>query len=259
MFENRNQEVLKELAKENLKAHTARNVVVILAVFLTTVLITSVFTAGLSMVSTGSNAVEQTPGPESDGYIIGSREHYEKLTALPEVEWADYVRVCSRTALHNSEFGGKEVRLFAPDTDFYKNNHVLLKKGAFPEKDTDIMISDTLAEYLGLEEIPGQPYPLKVMITEGNTETEKEIQMQICGIYQNPLFGIASLYEEIYTSAGFITAFNPQLRQEENIIYVKLGNLNPLLMKTDVNNKLSLLSEEVGANGYSPGKTRIIL
>ena len=47
MFQNSNQEVLKELAKDNYTSHKSRNRIAILAIALTTLLITAVWTAGI--------------------------------------------------------------------------------------------------------------------------------------------------------------------------------------------------------------------
>ena len=55
MFQNTNKEVLKELAKDNYTSHKSRNRIAILAIALTTLLITAVWTVGISMISTISN------------------------------------------------------------------------------------------------------------------------------------------------------------------------------------------------------------
>ena len=73
MYANNNKQVVVELARENLRSHRTRNIMAILAIFLTTVLIAAVFTAGFSLIYTGQNASEQTPGPASDGYFTGGR------------------------------------------------------------------------------------------------------------------------------------------------------------------------------------------
>lgn len=47
MFQNSDKEVLKELARDNYISHKSRNRIAILAIALTTLLITAVWTVGL--------------------------------------------------------------------------------------------------------------------------------------------------------------------------------------------------------------------
>lgn len=73
MFQNSNQEVLKELAKDNYTSHKSRNRIAILGIALTTLLITAVWTVGISFISTMSNYGEfAVPGCE--GNINGTDE-----------------------------------------------------------------------------------------------------------------------------------------------------------------------------------------
>ena len=120
MFGNSNTGIEKELAMEDYKVHTVRNRGGVLAVILTAVLLAVVFNVGLSLVRTVSLATAASPGPGADGNCVyGDYEILEKVRALPQVEWAAFVRRCSSTYLHNKEFAGVETRLFAADSVHY--------------------------------------------------------------------------------------------------------------------------------------------
>ena len=69
MFRNSNQEVLKELGRDNYASHKSRNRIAILAIALTTLLITAVWTVGISFISTMGNYGESAPGPGCEGNI----------------------------------------------------------------------------------------------------------------------------------------------------------------------------------------------
>ena len=98
MFGNPNTGIEKELAMEDYKVHTVRNRVAVLAVILTAVLLAVVFNVGLSLVRTVSLATGASPGPGADGNCVyGDYEILEKVRALPQVEWAAFVRRCSST------------------------------------------------------------------------------------------------------------------------------------------------------------------
>lgn len=252
MFENNNRAIMKELAREAFKSHRARNNVAVFSIFLATFLLTGVLTVGLSFLSTADYAMEQTPGPEADGYLTGGYEVFEKAEALPQVAWADYVRKCGAAALHNADFTGMEVRLFAPEDSFYRHNHIVLMSGVYPQGAQEILISDTLGRKLGLG--IGDFYTLEVPLITHGKEVVQKLSMKICGIYKNPLFSLQDIYDEIYTSADFVAQHNPEGKEEDNIIYIKLAGLNPLLLKSDVGTGMYEICERTGAAGFSQGK-----
>lgn len=250
MFQNSNGALEKELAAEDYKAHPVRNRIAVLAVALTAVLLVVVFSVGLGMVKTVSLSMEAAPGPGADGNsIYGDEKVLERVRALPQVEWAALARRCSTTYLHNREFNGLDVRLFAADNVHYEKNMVNLINGKYPESADEILLSDTLSERLGLEQKTGISYTLKVMVQEEEGEMEKEIPMIVCGYYKNPLRNVKDIYEEIYTGKDFISTYNPNIIKGFDTIYIKLNNLNFFRFGYDKNEKLSEVNELAGGNG----------
>lgn len=250
MYKNSNAGIEKELAIEEYRAHKVRNRMAILAVMLTTILITLIFTVGLSLMRTVSLASTAAPGPGADGNCVyGDVEVMERVRALSQVDWAAFVRRCSSTYLHNKEFAGIEVRLFAADEVHYEKNMVDLIAGKYPEKENEILLSDTMSERLGLEEEVGIAYPLTVVIREDGEDVEKEISMTVCGYYNNPLRNVKEIYEEIYTDESFISIYNPELPSGRDIIYVKLNNLDFFRFGHDKDEKMDEVAKAAGAKG----------
>lgn len=255
MFQNTNKEVLKELAKDNYTSHKSRNRIAILAIALTTLLITAVWTVGISVISTISNYGESAPGPGCEGNINGTEETRDKLKELPQIQWADMARECSRAGLHNQEFAGMDVRLLAPDEAYFEHNFVELVEGRFAQNADEIVISDTMAEHLGLETAVGSQLELLVMIGADDKMVETPMTFTITGYYKNPLINISEVYDEIYTVPEFIGQYNPVMEEIPQQIYVKLNNLNPLLLKTDVQNKLQEACDLAGGTGIGTKNT----
>lgn len=224
MFRNSDKEVLKELARDNYSSHKSRNRIAILAIALTTLLITAVWTVGISMISTISNYGESAPGPGCEGNINGTEETRQRLEELPQIQWADMARECSGAGLHNREFAGMDVRLLAPDKGYFGHNFVELIEGRFAQSADEKMV-------------------------------ETPMTFTITGYYKNPLINISKVYDEIYTVPEFITQYNPAMGQRPQKIYVKLNNLNPLLMKTDVMNKLQEANDLAGGTGTGTKNT----
>lgn len=247
MFRNNNREIVKSLAANGLKKNRNRNRVMVIAIFLATVLISFVLTAGFSFFTTMYESTQAAPGPGSDGALIGTRETYDKVLDSSQVEWADFVSKCSTTSLHNDSFAGIQTELLAPDKSFYAHNYIALLQGVFPKTKTQILISDTLAQKMGIKEL-GTEITLQVVVLQNTEEQEQEIPFAVCGIYKNPLANISGNYEEIYTAPDFIETYNPEMPKNNNAIYVKLNNLNPFLLKSDVYDKLSELGEAAHAD-----------
>jgi putative ABC transport system permease protein len=262
MFGNPNTGIEKELAMEDYKVHTVRNRVAVLAVILTAVLLAVVFNVGLSLVRTVSLATGASPGPGADGNCVyGDYEILEKVRALPQVEWAAFVRRCSSTYLHNKEFAGVETRLFAADSVHYDKNKVELIVGKYPERPDEILVPDTMSEQLELGEKVGIVYPIVIVVRENGEDVEKEIPMTICGYYRNPLENIKNMYAEVYTHESFIHTYNPGLSPDGDIIYVKLNNLEFFRFGHDKEEKMDEVIELSGAKsrGYKMSDLSIVV
>lgn len=122
-----------------------------------------------------------------------------------------------------------------------------------------MLISDSLAQRLGGAGEVGKPFTLQAMLGARQEETEETVAMTICGIYKNPLETISSIYDEVYVSPAFIAEYNPLADAKDQLIYVRLRDLNPFLMKTDVSASLARVAEAADAPYYSPGKNSALL
>ena len=114
MFENSNKEVIREIARESMKSHRLRNLTAVLGIGLTTLLITTICTAGISFYNAINLGTDLTPGPLADGGIITDVEKYEEIRDMPQVEWAAYVRPCNVGSIHNREMAGVKTILLVP-------------------------------------------------------------------------------------------------------------------------------------------------
>lgn len=252
LFRNSDGKLEKELAADDYRAHPVRNRLAVLAVALTAVLIVEIFTVGFGFVKAYTRCMGASPGPGADSAMIfGDEETLGRVRALPQVDWAAYAIRCSSSYLHNQEFTGLDVRLFAADEVHYEKNMVDLIKGRYPESADEILLSDTMSARLGLGEQLNASYDLIVLV-EGEAageQVEKTIPMTVCGYYRNPLHGVSDIYEEIYTGKAFIEAYNPGLIKGYDQIYVKLNNLNPLRLGMDKHEKLTEVNEQAAGNG----------
>ncbi len=251
MFQNNNREVIREMAMDNYRAHKTRNQVAILAIVLTTVLITAVFTVGISFTSTLLNYGESAPGPGCQGSVKATRQQCDEIRQLSQVEWADYVEKCSVSPIREKKFAGMQVWLMSAQESYYEHNYVDLLEGRYPESGEEIILSDSLAKRLGLDDPVGEKLTLRLAVGQDEQETEKAFTFTVCGYFKNPLIALVDMYDEIFTGPDFLSENNPQLSGKPGDVYVRLNNLNPLLLKSDVLGKLAEIVDAVGGYGYS--------
>ncbi|MGI6070086.1 MAG: ABC transporter permease [Blautia sp.] len=248
MFENTNQEVIREIAKENLREHKLRNVMGILAIALTTLLITVVCTVGWSFYDTLEKGTDITPGPMSDGAIKATQEQYEQIEQMEQVKWADYVRPAVVGSLHNKEAVGLTAKVFAPGGGFYEDQKVELLDGTYPETADEIAVSSSMAKHFGYESKAGWELKLKVVILDNGSQVEREIPMRVCGIVESPLHYLKDTYEELYVAESFITKYNPEMENADRSVYLKLDESS---YEGDVYGALQVISQEVGGSGVT--------
>lgn len=239
--------VEKSISNDSMKAHISRNVIVFIAIFLTTLMITGVLSTGIVFYNAEVTYSNMSPGLGADGFaIMGGKEQEKKIKEKPEVEWAALVRNASYRRIENPHTVNCDVELLVTNTTYYDNNYISLLDGNYPNSKTDILISDTLVQKFSFKNAIGRKIPFTVTIHENNQEIKKEFYFTICGIYKNPLAGISDTYEEVYTSNGFVKSYNPQIQNKPGYIYVKLsGNKG----KDEIYQQLQKINDEVGGIG----------
>ncbi|MDO4276823.1 MAG: hypothetical protein Q4D16_24455 [Eubacteriales bacterium] len=223
MYGNTNNEVVSEIARGNMNSHKLRNAMAVLAIMLTTLLITVVCTVGISFYETIERGSDISPGPMADGGINTDISFYEEVEEMDEVEWAGYVRPCNLGSLHNREMIGINAKLYVPNESYLKQNQIELKQGRFPESGRELAVSDTMAERLGITGA-GDTVTLRPLIVEDGQQKEIEVPMEITGIYTSPMEPLHTVYEEMYTGESFLSDIAPEMADEKAIIYVKLAS-----------------------------------
>lgn len=146
------------------------------AIALTAILITVLCGMGIGAVLATIKEKQMNPGPGCNGAaIMGGVEVYEKVLEQPEVEWADLARLCTEGIPHNKEFAGLTVRLLGVSDSFYGHQYVDLISGEYPKVPEEILLSDTMAEHLGMEMKPGQKMTLNLIVLRDGERVEEPV------------------------------------------------------------------------------------
>ena len=155
-FENNNKNIIKKITKSSLKANKTRNIFAIIAIILSTFMISSVFTLGISF---------------SKNYRV-MYLRYQGTTATTFLPNPTDEQIKQIENLNISEAIGKEISAGNVDSDKLskKNRSIELKylnqegwenqiapavgeiKGEYPKKENEIMLSEMAKKLLDIED-----------------------------------------------------------------------------------------------------------
>lgn len=188
--------VIQLLAKRSGKTNKFRNRIIIIAITLTTLLLTVLFTVTFSMNQLLSLQSLKEIGTIAEGaYKNVTLKQYNTLQnsgAFLDISYNIFIGNGM-----NSEFGSNIVEIRYTEKKAAGWNFCQLEEGHFPVEVNEIVVDDLLLEYLGNEYRVGDKISLQIDI--GERVLEKEFV--ICGYYQgNRIAGTS----ENYVSSAFM-------------------------------------------------------
>ena len=150
-FENNNKEVIKRITKKSLKSNKVRNIFTILAIVLTTFMISSVFSIGISFVKNyktmnlrlqGNTATTFLPNP-TDSQI-------KKVKSLKLHDNIGYEINVGKVVLDSLTKNKTSVLIrYSNEEDYEKQIQPCISdiKGKYPEKENEVMASKKALEF----------------------------------------------------------------------------------------------------------------
>lgn len=160
----RNNPAVRRLASRSFQASRTRNIIAAIAIALTAILFTAVFTIGLGMVESAQRSMMLQAGGDAHGAIKDlTPEQYEILKQHPSI------RECGRDisvahSVENTEFLKRHVELHYVDPDFYPHWFVELREGRAPQEAEEILMDAKSMELLGLEPKAGAQVTLELRV-----------------------------------------------------------------------------------------------
>ena len=216
-FENNNKNIINKITKSSLKANKTRNIFAIIAIILTTFMISSVFTLGISF---------------SKNYSIMNLR-YQGTTATTFLQNPTDKQINQIRDLNISEAIGEEISAGNVNSDKLskKNRSMELKylnlegwdkqikpalgeiKGNYHKKENEIMLSEMSKKLLDIEDAKiGNKIKLKYEINGKTEEKEFTISGQFKNYNESMKF-MESGPSQIYVSEDFVTKHNLYLEQ----------------------------------------------
>lgn len=154
MHTNRNKKAVKRVSRGMLKANKSRNIFVVIAIILTTVMITSVFSLGISykenydvflIRQAGTKASISLPNPTD--------EQYAKMKSLDYLESVGKQYYIGNIISKTSENTNTVISVLCYDHAEWKNHFLPAISnvyGSYPQHDDEIMLSEGAMAQLGI-------------------------------------------------------------------------------------------------------------
>lgn len=200
-----NKKAIRRLAGKSFCAARTRNIIAVLAITLTALLFTSLFTIGIGSVEAFQWETMRQSGGSSHGVFKNlSREQYKKLRKHPLIKESADCMILADT-IHNPEFLKRHMELWYYPEYHYPYCFTEIIDGHAPKEANEILVDEVSMELLGKEPRAGQEITLELQIRMNDKEIV-ERTFTVSGIIKadpalNVGFAVASeAYLEVYAS-----------------------------------------------------------
>ncbi len=233
MLKTDNKKVINDLAKTTYKADKKRNILTIVAIFLTTFLLCTIISVGLSYWDTVSLRQQRVQGIDYDIELTEPRDH--QVSVIREMDNVKYAGLSVKCAIV-SKYQDKELnklKLYWLDDTCWKKQTVPALdyyKGKYPNKENEIMLSRSALSSMGIKNPKvGMELPLIYQTLAENSKNEDIIKTFVLSGWFLDYTSIDKGYvsEKFYKSTGVLQT---DITQGS----LKVSLKNPLYSKNDI-------------------------
>lgn len=203
MFENNNKEVINKLIKRSLDLNKRRNIFVILAIILTTFMISSIFSIGFSFAKNYKIMILRTQSSTANVSLNNPTD--KQVSDMKSLECIKNVGVQIKIGNINSkELADKNLFInmeYNDETVWEKQITPAISEinGNYPTKENEVMLSMLALELLGIEE---PSIGMKINLNFNMNGEEKYKEFILSGYFKD--YGLFSDTGRIMISNGFV-------------------------------------------------------
>ncbi|RJE90134.1 ABC transporter permease [Paenibacillus sp. 1011MAR3C5] len=211
MFPNSNAAIIRKLIRRNIKFNRSRNRYIILAVMLTTWLLTSVFSIGMSYMKSFELQELRLIGTKADAYITNpTAEQLAKLEELPYVTNVGLDTVVAML-IHGPESEGRfEAAFHRYDAEEWEALKAPLQgKHAkdYPSKRGGAIFPAWVLQQMGIDKpLIGMDIPVSYRYMDGGQEVEQSETLKLAGWYDDYTGIRSDRPGAILVASDFVTA-----------------------------------------------------
>lgn len=240
MIKVKNSKVINETTFALLKYNKKRNIVATIAIVLTALMFTSLFTIGFGLNESMQRERMRMVGGD---YHLGFKHlNEEKLYTLKAHDLVSEYGVRTMVGLgKNPEFYGTNVEVSYGDENYLSHSFIELTEGTLPTNRDEILIDTKVLDLLGLEHRVGQEIELSYSILDSTNNAlceEKSDVFKISGIFKGDELSQAAF---IYLSKDYVESLN--IPANNYFLNVMLDNSSKMEDKAE---------KIIRESGYSP-------
>lgn len=208
MIENNNKSVINKLARKSYNANKGRNSFILVAIILTTLLFTSLFTIGISMNKSSEYSTMRKVGTTFHGSFKNlTTEEYKKIRDNKSIKEQGLTTVISTA--ENKELAKRSIEIRYADENYIKNAFATPIKGRTPKKQNEILVDTITLDMLEIPHEINQNINIKYKLN-GRDYNEDFL---VTGIYEGDTVSNAS---SLYTSKQYSQKVFASINQSEN-------------------------------------------
>ncbi|MDO4344662.1 MAG: FtsX-like permease family protein [Eubacteriales bacterium] len=239
----KNNQVMKRLSDKSFQASRTRNIIAAIAIAMTAILFTAVFTIGLGMVETSQRSIMRQVGTDMHGVIKDlTREQYEQFRRHPSVKEEGFdVLLCEE--VENPEFLKRHLEVHCRSVNLYKHDFIDIIDGRAPEQADEILMDETSMGLLGMEPKAGQQVTLQMKIHQSDAAAKERTFTVV---------GVIKAAEGM--NVGFVYAAESYLDVYSEELFPSDGQVGSIDMSVSFSSDMNIqenLNKIIVDNGYS--------
>lgn len=243
----KNQKVIRNLSDKSFRASHTRNTIAVLAIALTSMLFTTLFTIGLGSVENFQQQTMRQSGGDSHGVIKDiTMEEYEALKDHPLIKESAACEVLADNVA-NPEFLKRHVELWYVPEYHYPHRYLEIEEGRAPEKADEVLVDEVTMELLGLPKKTGQEITLSLQVGMADPAAEDRT-FTVTGILKaDPAMNTGF----VVTSEDYLTKYAEEIKAAEREEYAMTGRID---MDVNFSNSFNIqkkLEQVITESGYS--------
>lgn len=246
MLKVNSKKAIRRLSNRSFKANVSRNIIAVIAIALTAILFTALFTVGSGMIENIQRQTMRQAGGGGMAYLkYITDEQYNDIKDHPLIDRISYSRMICDEVISD--------KLLKRHAEIYYMNDVGMElgfctptHGRNPETENEIIMDTRAMKMLGLPEEVGAPVTFKMKI-HGGEIVEREFVLS--GWWEaDPTFDMASI---MVVSKAYIDAHIDELYNSFRENYEYTGVINSYVMFKNSFGLESKLERIITESGYS--------
>lgn len=249
MIKVKNSKAVRNLSDKSLKANKIRNIIAIIAIALTTLLFTSLFTMGIGAMESFQQATIRQVGGKAHAFIkYINDEEFNQIKDHPLIKEIAYSRLLSEKVT-NEQFLKRRAEFWYHDDVGLKLGLIELEKGHKPVAENEVIADSKTLQLLGTPLKEGAPLTLKLEVHGKMVQRE----FILSGWWKSdPAATIAR--GQIYASKAYVDAHAEELRYTYKQDHDMTGAINADIMFDNSSNMQENLNKVITESGYSLDK-----